>query len=291
MAVDGDPVPELIGTLRRGATTERLRAAQALGRLGPLALEALPALADRLSDPDESIRSAAAAAAGQMGPTAVPILRRGLSHFDKQVRRQSVWALGRIGPPAAPAVPDLCIALKDLDPRTGTGAAQALGAIGPAASAAAPYLIAAISEANQVLSRLAVKALSLIGPPAVPALLGALTQSEPFLRGEAALALSWMGDGAHAAVTPLIEMLRVMPRSAGDRPIDDQSITPPGRVMPRPVSPDSQRLYAVQALGRIGPSARDAIPALTEALTDADERVRDAALQALSRIRGTAPPM
>ena len=46
------------------------------------------------------------------------------------------------------------------------------------------------------------------------------------------------------------------------------------------------RLWAVRSLGEIGPSAKDAIPALEGAAGDADAGVRDAAARALKKIRG-----
>ena len=46
------------------------------------------------------------------------------------------------------------------------------------------------------------------------------------------------------------------------------------------------RRLAISALGAIGPAAKDAVPALTEALKDEDRRVRQAAQFALRRIKG-----
>jgi HEAT repeat protein len=49
--------------------------------------------------------------------------------------------------------------------------------------------------------------------------------------------------------------------------------------------PDRQvRVNAARALGLMGPVARDAVPALRAGLRDADERVRDAAAEALQAI-------
>jgi HEAT repeat protein len=184
-----DPFPELVRQLRHPTASSRTKAARSLGRLGWLAREALPALAAATADPDKHVREAAAVAVGQMGPDAVPQLTQLLRHEDKYVRRQAVWALGKLGPLAAPALPALVVALTDSDPRTASGAAQALGSMGPDAAEAVPALTEAMRGTNIVLCRLAAKALSQIGRPALPQLLAHLRHRDPFVRGEAALAL------------------------------------------------------------------------------------------------------
>ena len=49
------------------------------------------------------------------------------------------------------------------------------------------------------------------------------------------------------------------------------------------------RWRAAEALGKIGPVAKVAVPALNEALTDENEDVRVAAVQALDKIQGGTP--
>jgi HEAT repeat protein len=49
-------------------------------------------------------------------------------------------------------------------------------------------------------------------------------------------------------------------------------------------------LGVLRTLGRIGPDARAAIPALEKALSDEDDEVRREAAKALGRIRGAAAP-
>jgi HEAT repeat protein len=44
------------------------------------------------------------------------------------------------------------------------------------------------------------------------------------------------------------------------------------------------RRTAAEAMGQIGPDARSAVPALTEALKDEDEKVRQAAQAALKKV-------
>ena len=47
---------------------------------------------------------------------------------------------------------------------------------------------------------------------------------------------------------------------------------------------------AAQTLGRIGPAAREAVPALEKLLGDKERYVRAAAAEALKRIRGEKAP-
>ena len=127
MTKTADPLPALVRALHSQSPTDRARAARDLGRLGWLAREALPALVTALQDDDAKVRETGAHAIGLMGPEALPALIEMLAHDDKYVRRQAVWALSKLGPLARPTLGDLCRALKDADPRTGSGAAQALG--------------------------------------------------------------------------------------------------------------------------------------------------------------------
>jgi hypothetical protein len=52
------------------------------------------------------------------------------------------------------------------------------------------------------------------------------------------------------------------------------------------ISPNIMRYYAATALGKIGPGARDAVPALHRALNDPSPAVREEAAKALYQITG-----
>jgi HEAT repeat protein len=301
-----DPLPALVKGLQSHTPANRLQAAKDLGRLGWLAREALPALVKALEDCEPKVREAVAHAVGQMGPDGLPALSEMLSHKDKYVRRNAAWAMGKLGPLARPALTSLCAALKDSDPRTASGTAQALGNMGSDAADAIPSLAEAMRGTNIVLCRLAAKALSQIGPPAVATLIAHLQHSDPFVRGESALAIGWMGAVARSAVPFLAQVVRG-PRSAGHRtpaptssPIGDSpsedrtgpggsdTLTPTQTPPPPEVgsSEESCRVYAAQALGRIGPSAASALADLREAARTGFETLRQAANQAIKQIQG-----
>ncbi len=311
LMTDDDPLPDLIQALRSEVVVDRLRAAKDLGRLGWLAREAMPALVAVLADGDTKVREAAAQAVGQMGPEALPTLSAMLGHQDKYVRRHAVWAMGKLGPLARPALSDLCESLRDPDPRTASGAAQALGQMGNDGADAVPALTEAMRGTNIVLCRLAAKALSQIGSPALPTLIAHLQHSDPFVRGESAMALGWMGPLAKSAV-PLLASIVRGPRSSSHR--DAPVLPPTGESPPRsgPISADSDsdhtdsptptqipaevveastpeeacRVYAAQALGRFGPAAELALDDLREAIRTGFDALRRAAQQSIRQIQG-----
>lgn len=293
-----DPLPDLVRTLRGKAPVDRVRAAKDLGRLGWLARDAMPALVAALKDEDAKVREAAAQAVGQMGPDALPALTTMLTHHDKYVRRNAVWAMGKLGPLARTALRDLCHALKDPDPRTASGAAQALGNMGADGADAVSPLAEAMRGTNIVLCRLAAKALSQIGSPALATLIAHLQHSDPFVRGESALALGWMGPTAKSAVAFLAQVVR------GPRAFDEQSAsskkpsdsvfssraTPPVVAAPDASgsAEDNCRVFAAQALGRIGPAAARAVSDLQEVTQTGSTALRAAAEQAIQMIQGTS---
>jgi HEAT repeat protein len=293
MSIVDDPMPDLVRTLRSPLPDIRAKAARSLGKLGWLAKDALPQLTHALNDNDAGVREAAAQAVGLMGPDALPHLVRMIGHPDKYVRRNAVWALGKLGPIAQDAVADLCGALKDADPRTAAGAAQALGNIGDDAAEAVPLLTEAMRGTNVVLCRMAAKALSQIGRPALPALLAHLRHRDPFVRGEAALALGWMGSAAAASVPTLIEALRPtkpvawVPDASSSVPVT--APTPATPITPAPAGPtpeETSRIYVAQALGRIGSNTAAVVDALTQATEDGNDQIRQAARTALQQLQG-----
>ena len=288
MIVD-DPLPDLIRGLRSPIADQRSRCARAIGRLGPLARDALSLLVNCLSDAEASVRESAAQAIGQMGTEALPHLIRMLMNDDKYVRRHAVWALGKLGPAARIAVPDLCVALRDPDPRTASGAAQSLGNLGPDAADAVPALVEAMRGTNIVLCRLAAKALSLIGESAIPTLIAHLHHRDPFVRGEAALAIGWIGAPAASAVPALLELAKTgsAVAHAVATPLSQRTPVTAVTPTPPPATPDeSSRQYAVQALGRIGPAAAAALPYLHQLASEPNDQLRQSALIAIRQISG-----
>jgi HEAT repeat protein len=184
----------------------RQAAAQALGRIGPAAQAAIPALIEQLIDCDQM---------------AVPGM---IGHFWTQLWYEEVvqaaQALRAINPDwancseAQATVPALIDNLAIGNWLFDAGAAQVLGQMGPAAQAAVPALIGKIAQWRS--DEAAALALGQIGPTAqaaLPALIGILAHWREEVRQAAAQALGqidpdWVKDPeAQAALPALIEKL------------------------------------------------------------------------------------
>jgi HEAT repeat protein/lysophospholipase L1-like esterase len=138
-------VSPLVGCLGDADERVRWRAGDALGKIG-LEREALPVLLPLVQGRGPG-RGLAAEAVGRLGPgaaEAVPDLMAAARDDRAEVRWRAVWALGRIGPLAAPALPVVRAALADPDLRW--RAAEALGGFGPAAAEAVPDLLPLLAD-------------------------------------------------------------------------------------------------------------------------------------------------
>jgi HEAT repeat protein len=145
--------------------------------------------------------------------------------------------------------------LKDKDRGVRVQAAIALGKIGPRARNAVPALFEALKDPQ--IYEASMEALEIIGldsKEAIPALIEALKCKD--LRTFAAERLLNIGTDA------VPELIKALEGDYG------------------PV-----REYAAWILGKMGPDAEEAIPALTRALWDKDKRVRGTAQKALQEIK------
>jgi len=267
-------VQKQIQGLKDNNPNVRSAAAVGLGKIGPGAKEAVPALSAALAkDTDASVRSAAAWALGRIGPEALqalPALSAALEDTEEVVRSDAAQALGHIGPSAKEAVPALSAALaKDTYAGVRSAAAVALGQIGPSAKEAVPALSAALTKDTEVLVRHdAAQALGQIGPGAKeagPALSAALAKdTDVMVRSDAVQALGQIGPGAKEAIPALSAALA-----------KDTEVT--------------VRSDAVRALERIGPDVKEVVPALSAALAkDIDANVRSDAAVALAQMAEAA---
>jgi HEAT repeat protein len=122
----------------------RQEAARALGTIGQ---PAVPALIERLKDPDSDIRIAAADAIGRVGSDAreaLPALDKAMKDPEPLVRQHAAYALTVVPSPNDQSVlPTLIDALQDRDPEVRRQVPMALARFGPAGKSALSGLNAA----------------------------------------------------------------------------------------------------------------------------------------------------
>jgi HEAT repeat protein len=270
----------------------RIAALDALGQIGPAARGAISIVRTRLYDPWVRVPISAAEALYRItGDASEPVaaLRRTLRDVDESIRDTALLALGRIGPEPE-VIATLIESLDDVAEPPRRTARQVLGGFG---THALRELIRALSASSTAKRTGAALALSRLGPKASPAV-NALTQlfaksQPPPVRDAAAYALGEIGAAARPAVPALIAALMQNDRVARAAAIPAlgrighaEAVEPLAELLECDETP--VRVLSAEALGRFGPAAAPAVPALTDALTDASPAVRRWAAEALGRI-------
>jgi HEAT repeat protein len=198
------------------------------------------------------------------------------------------------------AIPALSEGLSDPDPEVRLASVEVFESLGNDAAPAATALTRTLGDSNRFVRWAAARALSNIDPEAdpkaaetaVPALARVLFDPDLNTRMAAAATLEKYGRVAKRAVP---EMARAVATGDPDsrvaviravEAVDPADAQPAIPVLSRSLThPDNRvRRVAAEALGRIGPAARQAEPALRRALDDSDDLVRKAAAEALMNI-------
>jgi tetratricopeptide (TPR) repeat protein len=138
------------------------------------------------------------------------------------------------------------------------------------------------------------EALARLGTQAIPELVAAFKQDDPWVRYGAASALGLMKEKAASAIPALMEALddesTIVRFAAGKAlfQIGPESIPP---VVEGLKSPQKRvRLHCAYVVSRFGPEAKDAVSALADALSDKSTSVRAAAADALGGMEKAARP-
>lgn len=129
------------------------------------------ALARALASPSSETRYHVARALGRLGPRAapaVPALTAALRDEDWEVRMEAIWALSAVGSAAGAAVPRVREALADADSQVRAAAAVALGAMDAGPEAAAALRRAADADPDAEVRRAAKASLARLRPAAEP---------------------------------------------------------------------------------------------------------------------------
>jgi HEAT repeat protein len=270
-----DAVPTLIEALQDEQPRVRWLAARAVGKLRKQAKAAIPVLEKNLNDKLAAVALESACALILVNAdTRKPmlVLLACLKHPAAPLRWQAADAVERIGPQAKDAVPALKAMLKDSDKQLPPKAILALTKLGPEAKGAVPDLATMAKESKSPLRQQAVEALGAIGPEAkdsVPDLIDLLSDKEVFFRLAVIRALGDIGMNAKPSIPRLIEVLQEKSASESkQRPKSD----PPMFVM---VPGQSVAGAVADALGKMGPAAKEAIPVLIAHLRQSKDGRRE----------------
>lgn len=324
--IGGGAVTPLAQALADSRISIRLVAARGLGELGPVAAPAFAALTGAggdadprvratvlgalvdaraqklavvsrveaaLKDPSPIVRSAAAQLVPHLGEQArslAPALLATLGDSEPAVRLAVVQALPAIGPAAEPAIGSLLQLLPKGDAETRAQVLQVFAGIGANAKAALPAVQNSLKDSDPAVRAAALSAVAKIEePPArAPILIAGLDDPALPVRKAAAQELGALGEKARDATGRLVVLLQ---REA-ERDFAFDALR---QISPRSV-PDlvtmlgdrdlAVKIFATQRLARLGPEARDAIPAL-EAILTSNERgeLKQTVTEALKRIK------
>lgn len=285
---------QLVTALNDEHETVRVLAADALSRLGSVGVSPL---LQCFEDAESERRALVAFALGRMGPKAkmaVPALKASLGEVVGETRLNVGQALWQIEQHAW-GIPVLTQTLKyKPDANVRVASAEALGRIGTQAKRAVPDLAKSLSDESPLVRAAAATALAEIGKeakPAVSELAEALEDEDLSVCAAAAFALGQIGPDAKAAVTALEESLQRFPGEARLNAgwalwrISKHRWTPNvlGQTLEYKQDPNVRLASAVQ-LGQLGQHAETSMPLLKKAFHAETEPVRDAAAMAIAQI-------
>jgi HEAT repeat protein len=243
--------------------------ARVLQHLGPGTPQVVPMLKKALDDEDPNIRYWAVEVLLRVDRSTgvrlgVPVLAQLLT--DDRLLSGAFSSLAGLGPDAEAAIPALLGVLKSKNSKERDRAAFVLGRIGPAARSAVPALVEALDSGDEAIRSEAAWAITAIGPDvrdALPVFRNKLTKAkEVGRRVELATILGALGD-TRQAIAVLMEV-------ASSK--EDQAV------------PDMVRIRALKALGKMGPKAASALPALRKIMRDKDDDVRFSVALAICQI-------
>jgi HEAT repeat protein len=321
-----DAMPAIVTALADMDPSVRAAAALVLGKLGSSTASAVSSLDQALQDKDSAVRKSAVIALGRIASArisgkdsakdaakdsaensakgfaensaessaeaAILSLIRALNDDDADVFAAAATELSVKGRLTDKDVANFLEALKSSKPRSRAFAATALGRLGADSHAVIEALGGLLKDTDVQVRRESAKALARAGSKAwisVAALNQALDDPDPTVQEPVIEALGHIGVLARAAIPKLVKV-RKNPKlhDAANQALIQVAKADVGPLIKALKNAEGiqDRLELIDLLGKIGPDAEEAIPALTDLASNANLRsTREAAAKALEQIR------
>lgn len=302
-------VPALVKQLKDKDALVRLKAARELAKLGPAAKEALPALKDALKDDDEDVRAVAKRAIQAIGDTAeanpkLADLTKALKDKANANRLKALEGLAKLGPDAKDADRAIVTAMLERWPMNKEEYLGALEKVHPEIhKQVVTFLVDEElrnkSEAVELIAKMRTN-----GRAAVPLFLAfyQADKAKNFPNGNviSATIMESLGvvdpEGVDSVKTILDGIAR---------PVDPQDLEQASEIRKRAIKSSLAMkidgkiltkaliagmadkdciIEAINALAKLGPTAKEAVPVLNKAKLDSRAEVREAATAALEKI-------
>jgi HEAT repeat protein len=262
-----EAVERLAGKLGDKDRNAAHMAARAIAELEPAADVIRPAMEKVVAGADAETADRIFNALASLGAKVVPLAINALKDPTATRRERAMRVLSKVGPDAAPAVPELVSIIQGTVAKERIEALFVVGAIGPGASGAVKAVVAALADTDPQVQQYSSYALGKIGPPAreaVPALKQLTMSSDELVKMTAIWALLQIGPQSDELVKAA---LPVLTSGLGS-------------------SREMVRVEAAMSLGSLGKAASSALPALEKSLQDPNASVRNAANEAIGKIKG-----
>jgi HEAT repeat protein len=259
-----EAIAALVELLQDKDDSVRSGAAFALGELGKASENVIAALLERLQDEHDSVRSGAAYALGLSGKASENVIAALLERLQDEhdsVRSGAAYALGNLGNGLENVIAALLERLKDKHDSVRSGAVSALGNLGNGSENVIAALLERLQDEHDSVRSGAAIALGELGnglENVIAALLERLQDEHDSVRSGAAIALGLSGKASENVIAALLERLQ-----------DEH---------------DSVRSRAADALGNLGNGSENVIAALLERLQDENDSVRSRAAEALGKL-------
>ena len=226
-----------------------------------------------LSSNNNTERKAAADTLAASGKAAVPELTKALKSDNTPTRAAAAYALNKIGPDAKAATPTLLEVVKDDDELVRALALSTLTQVGVKNDILLNVLIAAVQNESGLVKDIAAESLVNIGGDAVPALGNLLKNksADKLAKQTAATLIGNINQADELGNEAVRSIIPILTETLND---GDSGV----------------RTAAAKSLGDFGPLADVAIPALSRALSGADDNLTQSIIGSLLKIGDQATP-